>query len=144
MCCIYDTVGEYRVPSTEHRVLRVSSMAMAQHYKDLIAWRKAMDLVSAVYDATDAFPKREVCSLTDQIRRAAVSVPSNIAEGQAHYSNREFLHFLRHARGSLAELETQLLIAERRNYLSGTQAADLLKRANELSRIEWSNQFTEG
>ena len=124
---------ELRVPSTESIV--VSLIAMAQHYKDLIAWQKAMDLVSAVYDATDAFPKREVYSLTDQIRRAAVSVPSNIAEGQAHYSNREFLHFLRHARGSLAELETQLLIAERRNYISATQAADLLKRANELSRI---------
>ncbi|MGB8061414.1 MAG: four helix bundle protein [Candidatus Sulfotelmatobacter sp.] len=67
--------------------------------------------------------------------RAAVSVPSNIAEGQAHYSNREFLHFLRHSRGSLAELETQVIIAQRRNYLSEDQAADLLKRADEVSRI---------
>ena len=71
---------------------------MAQHYKDLIAWQKAMDLVNAIYDATDSFPKRETYSLTDQIRRAAVSIPSNIAEGQAHYSNREFLHYLRHSR----------------------------------------------
>ena len=66
---------------------------MAQHYKDLIAWRKAMDLVNAIYEATDTFPKREMYSQTDQVRRAAVSIPSNIAEGQAHYSNREFLHF---------------------------------------------------
>ena len=80
---------------------------MAQHFKDLIVWQKAMDLVADVYRATDSFPRREVYSLTDQIRRAAVSVPSNIAEGQAHYSRREFLHFLRHAAGSLAELETQ-------------------------------------
>ena len=108
---------------------------MAQHFKDLIAWKKAMDLVNAVYDATDSFPKREVYSLTDQIRRAAVSIPSNIAEGQAHYSNREFIHFLRHSRGSLAELETQLLIAQRRNYLPETQALDLLKRVDEVSRI---------
>lgn len=108
---------------------------MAQHYKDLIAWQKAMDLVNAIYDATDSFPKRETYSLTDQIRRAAVSIPSNIAEGQAHYSNREFLHYLRHSRGSLAELETQALIAQRRNYLSESQAAHLLKLANELSRI---------
>ncbi len=108
---------------------------MALHYKDLIAWQKAMELVNSVYDVTDAFPKREVYSLTDQIRRAAVSVPSNIAEGQAHYSNREFLHFLRHSRGSLAELETQLLIASRRNYLDGSQSAILLKRVDELSRI---------
>jgi len=108
---------------------------MAQHFKDLIAWRKAMDLVNSVYDVTDAFPKRETYSLTDQIRRAAVSIPSNIAEGQAHYSNREFLHFLRHSRGSLAELETQLLIARQRNYLSESQAEDIFKRADEVSRI---------
>jgi four helix bundle protein len=61
--------------------------------------------------------------------------PEHIAEGQAHYSNREFLHFLRHSRGSLAELETQVTIAQRRNYLSETQSADLLKRADEVSRI---------
>jgi four helix bundle protein len=108
---------------------------MAQHYKDLIAWQKAMDLVNAVYDATDSFPKREVYSLTDQMRRAPVSIPGNVAEGQAHYSNREFLHFLRHSRGSLAELETQILIARRRDYLSEAGAADLLTRADEVSRI---------
>ena len=94
-----------------------------------------MDLVNAIYDATDLFPKREVYSLTDQIRRAAVSVPSNIAEGQAHYSNREFLHFLRHSRGSLAELETQLLIAQRRHYLSQEESEKLLKQVDELNRI---------
>lgn len=90
---------------------------MAQHYKDLIAWKKAMDLADLVYDFTEDFPKREIYSLTDQMRRAAVSIPSNIAEGQARHSNREFLHFLRNSRGSLAELETQILIAQRRRYL---------------------------
>jgi len=65
---------------------------MAQHFKDLIAWQKAMDLVSALYDATEAFPQREIYSPTNQMRRAAVSVPSNIAEGQARYSDREFWH----------------------------------------------------
>jgi four helix bundle protein len=108
---------------------------MAQHYKDLIAWQKAMDLVNTVYDVTESFPKRETYSLTDQLRRAAVSIPSNIAEGQAHHSNREFLHYLRHARGSLAELETQILIAQGRNYLSADQAADISRKADELSRI---------
>lgn len=108
---------------------------MAQHYKDLIVWQKAMDLVNAIYDATDAFPKRETYSLTDQIRRAAVSIPSNIAEGQAHYSSREFLHFLRHSRGSLAELETQVIIAQRRSYLSEDQAKGLLKQADEVNRM---------
>jgi four helix bundle protein len=97
---------------------------VARHYKDFIAWQKSMDLVSALYDATESFPKREIFSLTDQMRRAAVSVPSNIAEGQAHYTDREFHHFLRLSRGSLAELETQVLIARQRNYLSESQAAD--------------------
>ena len=124
---------ELRVPSTEQLV--ICWEMMAQHYKDLIVWQKAMHLVNAVYDATDAFPKRETYSLTDQIRRAAVSIPSNIAEGQAHYSNREFLHFLRHSRGSLAELETQLLIAQRRNDLSESQAGAILTQAEEVSRI---------
>src|SRR5947207_13024780 len=95
---------------------------MAQHYKDLIAWQKAMDLVVEIYAMTEQFPSREKFSLTDQIRRAAVSVPSNIAEGQAHYSHREFLHFLRHYRGSLAELETHILFAERVKYIKTTEA----------------------
>jgi len=108
---------------------------MAQHYKDLIVWQKAMDLVSVLYDATDDFTQRETYSLTDQMRRAAVSIPSNIAEGQAHFSRREFRHFLRHSCGSLAELETQILIAQRRNYLTGPQTAELLKRTHEVGRI---------
>ena len=89
---------------------------MAQHFKDPIAWQKAMDRVTHVYRVPEAFPKREVYSLTDQIRLAAVSVPSNIAEGQAHFSKSEFLLFLRHSTRSLAELETQILIAERLEY----------------------------
>ena len=108
---------------------------MAQHYKDLIAWQKAMALVNAVYDLTDTFPKREIYSLTGQLRRAAVSIPSNMAEGEAHYSNREFLHFLRHSRGSLAALEIQLLIGQKRNYDSESQTREVLKRADELSRF---------
>jgi four helix bundle protein len=124
---------ESHVSSTQ--CLVIFFKRMAQHYKDLVVWQKAMQLVNTVYDAPDTFPKRETYSLTDQIRRAVVSIPSNIAEGQAHYSNREFLHFLRHSRGSLAELETQILIAQRRNYLSETQAAALLKQAEEVSRI---------
>jgi four helix bundle protein len=115
--------------------MRYCEQPLAQHFKDLIAWQKAMDLVNAVYDVTDAFPKREIYSLTDQIRRAAGSIPSNIAEGKAHYSNREFLHYLRHSRGSLAELETQILIAQKRNYLSESQAAEILKRSDEVSLI---------
>ena len=108
---------------------------MAGHYKDLIAWQKAMNLVDRVYELTDRFPKREVYSLTDQIRRAAISVPSNIAEGQAHFNSGEFLHFLRHARGSLAELETQLVIASRQGYATAAEVEQMLQAADELSRI---------
>jgi four helix bundle protein len=108
---------------------------MVQHYRDLIARQKAMDLVSAVFDATDAFPKRETYSLTDQMCRSAVSIPSNIAAGQAHHGSCEFLHFLRHSRGSLAELETQVLIAERRKYLHQDPVDNLVQRADEPSRI---------
>src|SRR5690242_17605472 len=108
---------------------------MAQHYKDLIAWQKAMDLVDLVYRLTDKFPKREVYSLTDQIRRAAVSIPSNIAEGQGHFNNGEFVHFLRHARGSLAELETQVLIAQRQQYTTREECEKAVRRIEELGKI---------
>jgi four helix bundle protein len=108
---------------------------MAQHYKNLVAWRKAMDLVEAVYRETTEFPKRETYSLTDQMRRAAVSVPSNIAEGQARFSRREFSRFLQNARGSLAELETQILIARRLHYLEECGAEVLLDQVEEVGRI---------
>jgi four helix bundle protein len=108
---------------------------MGQHFKDLIAWQKAVEMVTEVYKLTDNFPKREVYSLTDQIRRAAVSVPSNIAEGQGHHNNREFLHFLRHSSGSLAELETRLCIAEKLGYAEAASIAQLLERVHEVGRI---------
>src|ERR1700690_326786 len=104
-------------------------------YKDLIAWKKGMELVAIIYDATDGFPSHEKFGLVSQLRRAAVSVPSNIAEGKAHYSNRDFVRFLRHARGSLAEIETQVLIAEQRKYLTDATAAKLSQQLDELSRI---------
>jgi four helix bundle protein len=94
-----------------------------------------MDLVAEVYKATDNFPKIEIYSLTNQIRRAAVSIPSNIAEGQAHFSHREFRHFLRHSAGSLAELETQLLLAERLGYTDHSSTEALLNRVHEVGRI---------
>ncbi len=108
---------------------------MAQHFKDLIVWQKAMDLVTDVYRVSDRFPKREVYSLTDQIRRAAVSVPSNIAEGQAHFSKAEFVHFLRHSSGSLAELETQLLLAQRLEYTQPVESTRLLKQVVEVGKL---------
>jgi four helix bundle protein len=108
---------------------------MAQHFKDLIVWQKAMDLVADVYRITDSFPKREIYSLTDQIRRAAVSVPSNIAEGQAHYNTGVFVHFLRHANGSLAELETQIMLAARLEYVGSEQVQSLLRQVIEVGKL---------
>ncbi|HEX6824317.1 MAG TPA: four helix bundle protein [Candidatus Sulfotelmatobacter sp.] len=103
-------------------------------YKDLIAWQKGM-VVAAIYDATEGFPSREQFGLISQLRRAAVSVPSNIAEGKQHYSNRDFVRFLRHSRGSLAQIETQVLIAQQRTYLDKNTATKLTQKIDELSRI---------
>jgi four helix bundle protein len=104
-------------------------------YRDLIAWQKAMDLVVAVYQATEPFPQREMFGLTNQSRRAAVSIPSNIAEGQGRGSTKDYVHFLRIARGSLQELETQLILAERLGYLAEPLLQSLLSQSCEVSRI---------
>ena len=98
-----------------------------QHYRELIVWQKAIVLVEDVYRATNDFPKTEIYGLTSQIRRAAVSIPSNIAEGQGRNSTRDFLHFLSMAQGSLMELETQITIAERLGYLESEQENKLAR-----------------
>ena len=87
-------------------------------YQELIAWQKAMDLVEDVYRASKSFPKEETYALTSQIRRAAVSVPLNIAEGQGRRTTSDFLRHLSIAYGSLCEVETQILIAVRLRYLT--------------------------
>ncbi|MGA8734247.1 MAG: four helix bundle protein [Terriglobales bacterium] len=87
-------------------------------FRDLRVWQEAMKLTSEIYRGTVGFPRHELYGLSSQMRRAAVSVPSNIAEGKGHHSDKEFSHFLYHARGSLLELQTQLLIAEELQYLS--------------------------
>src|SRR5579864_4172153 len=104
-------------------------------YKDLIAWKKGMELAATIYDVTDGFPAQETYGLVSQLRRAAVSIPSNIAEGKAHYSNRDFVRFLRHARGSLAEIETQVLIAHQRRFLLADVTTKLTQQLDELGRI---------
>jgi len=104
-------------------------------YKELIVWQKAVDLVTEIYTATSKFPREEVFGLTSQLRRCAVSVPSNIAEGQGRATKGEFIQFLSHARGSLFELETQLCIAGKLGYLSPERAQGLAIRAGEVARI---------
>ena len=108
---------------------------MGKSYRDLVVWQKAMDLVTAVYRITSAFPREEIYGLTSQLRRAAVSVPSNIAEGQGRHGAAEFKHFLRQANGSLMELETQILIAERLEHLRSEEASAVLTRAAEVGKI---------
>jgi len=87
-------------------------------HHDLVAWQVAVDLVSMLYQATEAFPQKEAFGLTAQIRRSAVSVPSNIAEGAARATKKELAHFLTIARGSLSEIDTQLTIAKNLGYLN--------------------------
>jgi four helix bundle protein len=93
-----------------------------------------MDLSVEIYRATNDFPKHEVYGRVSQMRRAAVSVPSNIAEGKGHRSDPEFVRFLFHARGSLLELQTQLLIACRLQYLSNEKADELCRSVDEIAR----------
>lgn len=104
-------------------------------YRDLIGWQKAIDVVVDIYRVTRSFPANEQFALTNQLRRAAVSIPSNIAEGQGRGTDKEFCHFLRIARGSIQEVETQLLIAHRLNYCPAAEAEECLKRLDEVSRI---------
>jgi four helix bundle protein len=103
-------------------------------FHDLRVWQEAMSLAGEVYRSTANFPKHELYGLTQQVRRAAVSVPSNIAEGKGHRSNKEFGHFLFHARGSLLELQTQLMIGEQLQYLSAAESRRLLTLAEGVSR----------
>jgi four helix bundle protein len=104
-------------------------------FRDLIVWQKSMDLVEVIYQMTKTFTKEELYGLTNQLRRAAVSIPSNIAEGHARSSTAEFVRFLSIARGSLAEAETQLLIAQRLGYLSNDQLAPILSLQIEINKM---------
>jgi len=105
-----------------------------RQYQDLIAWQKAMDLVVCVYKITDEFPRKEMFGLTNQLRRAAVSVHSNIAEGQAR-STVDFVRYLSVARGSLQEIETQILIACRLDYIKASQKPKLIEMIAEVGRL---------
>ena len=107
----------------------------AQSYKDLVAWQKSRALVRDIYRYTNSFPSSEIYGLTSQLRRAAVSIPSNLAEGQGRLSLGEFKQFIGHAKGSAFELQTQLLIAHDLGFLHEKAAQDLLDRAEEIGRI---------
>ena len=104
-------------------------------YKDLVVWRKAMDLARAAYELVARLPSHEQFGLCSQIRRAAASLPANIAEGHARDSTKEFLHHLSFARGSLAELETFLTLTVELGYRNADQIDPLLERCDEIGRM---------
>jgi four helix bundle protein len=106
-----------------------------KNFKELLTWQRAMDLVEAVYLTTKTFPKDELYGLTSQMRRAAISIPSNIAEGQGRDHTKEFVHFLSVAYGSLSELETQILIAARIQYVTSQDSEKLLGLVGEVGRL---------
>jgi four helix bundle protein len=100
---------------------------MSSSYRDLRVWQKSMDLAEHVYRMTESFPKAELYGLTSQVRRSAVSIPSNIAEGQGRTTKGEFRLFLGNSRGSLLELETQLMLASRMKYLDTGALSGILE-----------------
>ena len=112
--------------------------AIAAGYRDLLVWQKGIVLVKEVYALTRGFPDEERFGLISQMRRAAVSIPSNIAEGQARHTTREFVQFISHAEGSLAELDTQVRVSTELGYCEGAKApraASVMQLADELRRM---------
>ena len=105
------------------------------HYSDLIVWQRAMDLADEVYRLSRLLPREELFSLADQMRRAAVSVPSNIAEGHGRQTEKEFRQFLSVALGSVYELETQLQIGVRQTYFRETDVQEALSLCREISKM---------
>jgi four helix bundle protein len=106
-----------------------------KHYKELLVWQKGMNLAKLVYKLTVSFPADERFGIVSQLRRAAVSIPSNIAEGQARRGTKEFLQFLSIAEGSLAELETQLLLSLELQSCQKAQTEPALKEIDELQKM---------
>lgn len=107
----------------------------SQSYKDLVVWQKAIDLATWVYGLTSRFPKEEIYGIVSQIRRASVSIPSNIAEGQSRQHKNEFIQFLSIAKGSLSELETQLIISGKLEYINENELNEGKERIAELNRL---------
>ena len=118
-------------------VVRVASRESREvkSYRDLRVWQQGRVLVKEVYRAVKSFPKEEIYGLTSQIKRSAVSIPSNIAEGSSRRSTQEFLRFINIATGSLAELETQLILANDLEFLESETLEKLLKRTDDIGRM---------
>lgn len=113
----------------------MSDEGKVSDYKDLLVWQKGIALVKQVYELTHSFPIEEKYGLAAQMRRAAVSVPSNIAEGQARHTTGEFVQFLSHAEGSIAELDTQLVLAIELGYCKNGKAESILQLISQLRKM---------
>jgi four helix bundle protein len=124
--------GEWLAPE---KTAVLSGRDKAKHYKELLVWQKGMSLAKSVYGLTARFPTDERFGLVSQMPRAAISVPSSIAEGQARRGTREFLQFLSHASGSLAELETQLLLSVDMKYCSENEVESVAGLISELQKM---------
>jgi len=106
-----------------------------KHYQELVAWQLAMDVAEEVHRLTRSFPRDEMFALTSQVRRSAVSVPSNIAEGQGRGGPKEFVQFLNVSIGSLQEAETQLILGSRFGYVTDKNLEHVLEMSNEVGRV---------
>jgi four helix bundle protein len=115
--------------------MALGEIFMGQSYRELIAWQKAMSFVMDIYKTTRSYPRDETFGLASLTRRAAVAIPTNIAEGQARYSANDFFYFLGRARGALVEVETQLMIAQNLGYIVPEEAQQVLDKAAELGKI---------
>ena len=104
-------------------------------YRDLLVWQRALELAVQIYRLSDGFPRTEIYGLTSQLRRAGASVPSNIAEGYGRGTRREYVQFLLIAQGSLKELETQTILAQRLNYATNAQAEEVLSEAEVIGKM---------
>lgn len=104
-------------------------------FKSLIVWQKSVSLVTEIYHLTEKYPKHEIFGLTSQIRRASFSIPSNIAEGHSRRSSNDYIQFLKIARGSLAELETQILISKNLNFISENQYVEFETKSIEIAKM---------
>jgi four helix bundle protein len=106
-----------------------------ESYRDLLVWQHSVDLVVAVYSLTRAFPKEELFGLTSQVRRSATSIPANIAEGYGRQNTGSYRQFLKIAQGSLKELETHLIVAERVGLAAGDEIVPLLRRSDDIGKM---------
>ena len=109
-------------------------------FKDLVVWQRAMDLVAEVYQVVKKLPKEELYALSDQIRRAVISIPSNIVEGYGRNSSKEFSHFISIAKGSKSELETQLLLCVKIDYLKESDIQNMMYLIDQVGKMLYSLQ----